>query len=49
MLGPFFIGGSLDDKVVTLRNARGVEEQVIIALVAVPQDMPQVFLATTPL
>jgi len=48
MLGPFFIGGPLDDKVITLRNARGAEERVIIALVAVPQDMPQVLCATTP-
>ena len=45
MLGPFFVGGSLDDKVITLRDARGAEERVIIALVAVPQDLPQVFFA----
>ena len=45
ILGPFFIGGPLDDHVITLRNARGAEERVIIALVAVPQDMPQVELA----
>ena len=48
MLGPFFIGGPLDDQVITLRNAHGVEERVIIALTAVPQDMPQVLCATRP-
>jgi len=46
MLGPFFVGGPLDDKVITLRDARGAEERVIIALVAVPQDMPQVLFST---
>jgi hypothetical protein len=49
MLGPFFVGGSLDDKVITLRDARGAEERVIIALVALPQDMPQVLFATRPM
>ena len=48
MLGPFFFGGPLDNEVITLRNARGAEERVIIALTAVPQDMPQVLCATIP-
>ena len=37
------VGGSLDDVIITLRDAAGKTQRVVIALTAVPCDMPQAF------
>lgn len=41
LLESFMVGGSLDDVIITLRDAAGKTQRVVIALTAVPCDMPQ--------
>ena len=35
------IGGSLDNEIITLRDAAGKTQRVVIALTALPCDLPQ--------
>ena len=41
VLSPFMTNGSLADTIVTLRDANGKEEDVMIRLAIVSADMPQ--------